>query len=113
MQRALQVAAALLAIGIVPIWPLGFYTLLRVIVWAIALYLAIAGRPLGSATRTALVILAVLFNPIFVVSMSRWVWLPIDLACAYYFWRLSRSAAVESIPLPDPSFGPAQGSERP
>ena len=97
MKLALKVAIVLLVLAVIPVWPYGYYLLLRVVVFAVTLYLAIAGASLGTGHRAALVVLAVLFNPVFDVSLTRLVWLPIDVGVAYYFWRLSESPLLSGV----------------
>jgi hypothetical protein len=67
-------------------WPYGYYTLLRLVVCGAAAYTAYVmyqwRRP-GLAWLFGFV--AVLFNPVITVHLSRALWQPIDVACAICF----------------------------
>ena len=97
VRRALQTCAILLVLAVIPIWPYGFYIVLRVVVWAVSIYVAVMGKELSRSNRTLAVLIAVLFNPISIVSLSRPVWFPIDLTVAYYFWHLGRPESRKEI----------------
>ncbi len=100
MKVILRAAAGLVALAVLPVWPYGYYLVIRVVVFVVAIYIVVVGKPLASRDRALLGVLAVLFNPVFPVSLTRLVWLPIDLAASFYLWRLSNSPAVLSVPLP-------------
>ena len=86
------VPAGLLFFALLPL-PYGFYTLLRIVVCAAAGYLAFREyRMKESATvwTVALAIIAVLFNPLIPVHLSREVWAPVDVVAALVLvahWR--------------------------
>ena len=67
-------------------WPYGYYTLLRLVVCGAGAYAAFVmyqwRRP-GLAWLFGLI--AVLFNPVVTVHLSRALWQPIDLLCAVLF----------------------------
>jgi hypothetical protein len=67
-------------------WPYGYYTLLRLVVCGAGAYTAFVmyqWEKAGFAWLFALI--AVLFNPVVVVHLSRDLWQPIDLACGIVF----------------------------
>ena len=108
LRLALWVAIAALVAAVVPIWPYGLYTLLRLVVTGVALFALYVLRT-GDAKRTVgLAVVALLFNPLVPVQLSRLAWLPIDLGVAYWFWRI-----IEGSPglNADGSGKPSAGSD--
>lgn len=79
------VPAAMLLLAVAPL-PYGYYTLLRLIVCGSCAYLALThhGREGFSPWVCALAAVALLFNPIVPVHLSKEVWVPIDLAAASF-----------------------------
>jgi hypothetical protein len=67
-------------------WPYGYYTLLRLVVCGAGAYTAFV---MHEWHRPALAwlfgFIAVLFNPIFTVHLSRGLWQPIDALCGVVF----------------------------
>ena len=78
--------AALFLLGAMGTWPYGYYTLLRWVTCASAVYVALVTH---ESKRFAWVwpfaLAAVLFNPLVPVHLSRGVWRPIDVATALLF----------------------------
>lgn len=88
LRLALLVAIAALVAAVIPVWPYGLYTLLRLVVTGVALF-AIYVLGTGDPKRTiGLVTVALLFNPIIPIHLSRLAWFPIDLGVAFWFWRI-------------------------
>ncbi len=85
-----MVAIVTLFLAIIPIWPFGFYTLLRLLVCGIAVYVAIkVGRDESLRKhKIPLIIIAALFNPLFPVYFVRLVWFPIDIGIGIYLLNL-------------------------
>lgn len=68
--------------------PYGYYTLTRIVVCGLAAYLAYAGWQGTIFSRlwsTIFGLVAVLFNPILPVYLSRRTWYPIDITIALFF----------------------------
>ena len=66
--------------------PFDYYTLLRVIVCGVAVYLAALTIKLGQAEWAWVFgTIAVLFNPIILVTLERRTWAIIDIACGLIF----------------------------
>jgi hypothetical protein len=88
LRLALWVAIVGLVLAVVPIWPYGYFVLLRLAVSAVAICgLVVLG--IGDPKRTVgLSIVALLFNPILPVHLTRAIWFPIDLGIAFWFWKL-------------------------
>ena len=94
LRLALLVAAASLAMAVLPIWPYGLYTLLRLFVTGVSLF-ALFVIGIGSPKQTlGYVVVALVFNPVIPVSLHQIAWLPIDLGVAYWFWQTSLSLTV-------------------
>ncbi|HIF94976.1 MAG TPA: hypothetical protein EYQ60_17910 [Myxococcales bacterium] len=85
---ALWIAIAILVAAVIPIWPYGLYTLLRLVVTGTALYSLFVLGASDPRRTVGLILVAVLFNPLFPVHLTRVIWLPIDLGVAFWFWRL-------------------------
>ena len=84
----LTLAAAIgCACGVVPIWPYGYYVLLRLLVFA-ATTVTLATSPQERARNwLALGGLALLFNPVVPIHLTRVIWAPIDLVAAWILVR--------------------------
>ncbi len=94
---AAWVVIAALVAAVPPIWPIGFYTLLRLVVCAFVIYALVARPKLrGGGLGVALGFVALLFNPIFPVYLDKALWVPIDLGVAYFFWWLFRTHALDT-----------------
>ncbi len=86
----LKIATATLFLAIIPIWPYVFYTLLRLLICSISVYLVHKAKGIKKlqSQKILLIIIAFLFNPLFPVYFFRLVWLPIDLATGVCFLNL-------------------------
>jgi hypothetical protein len=89
---ALLLSGLMLCLAVVPVWPYGFYLLLRLVVCASCGYAAYFLRqdPVLSVHFIPLVFLAVLFNPILPVHLGSLLWLLIDLGTAVYFLSIAK-----------------------
>ncbi len=75
--------ALLMALGD---WPYGYYQLLRFVVCGVSVYVAYMAYAWKKLWATWLFgIVAVLFNPLAPIHLSRDLWQPIDFACAVIF----------------------------
>lgn len=94
----LLIPAAMLIIATLPM-PYGYYTLLRLVVTAFSGAIAyLIFRNDGVNWQVIiLALIALLFNPVFVVGLTRAIWLPINLTCAavlaYVTWHLHTKPA--------------------
>jgi signal transduction histidine kinase len=67
-------------------WPYGYYQLLRFVVCGVSVYVAFMAYAWKRLWATWLFgIMAVLFNPLVPIHLSRELWQPIDFACAALF----------------------------
>lgn len=89
MVTLLKAAAVMLALAVPPIWPYGYYMLLRLVVCGVAAFSAHQIRRTSPGMSSGLVIMALLFNPVIPVFLPRALWIPIDLVGAVVFWRLA------------------------
>jgi len=80
------IIAALLLLAIFP-FPYGYYTFLRLTVFSGGIFFAHQSYRLEQfGWAIGMVIVAVLFNPLIPIYLSRETWLPIDLICAGIFF---------------------------
>ena len=110
LRIALWVAIAVLVAAVIPIWPYGLYTLLRLVVTGVALYsLYVLGNSDPKQT-IGLVVVALLFNPIVPVDLSRLLWFPIDLGVAYWFWTIIEHQLSDGPPTDEDPRAPSTSS---
>jgi len=83
----LVVMATMLFLAVLPIWPYGFYTLMRLLISGVCAYAVIKSQnfPVFLQHKALLIILAILFNPLVPVHLDRSIWLPIDIFSGGYF----------------------------
>jgi hypothetical protein len=76
--------------------PYGYYALLRLVVCVSAAIIAYKSWPKHQTWAIAFVLVALLFNPLVIVSFDRETWAPIDVAVAAMFlshwWFVGRQA---------------------
>ena len=78
--------AALMLLGALAPWPYGYYQLLRFVVCVVSIYVAVMAYNWQKVWVTCLFgFIAVLFNPLISIHLSRELWKPIDLICAILF----------------------------
>lgn len=79
------VAAGFLMLGLASL-PYGYYTLLRLVVSAAALYgVAVAVRRRAEGWAITLAVVVLLFNPIIPVHLDRATWAVLDIVAALVF----------------------------
>jgi len=80
------IAAALLLVAVLEL-PYGFYTFLRLGVTAAAVYVAYSAYEWGKTWALwSFAVVALLFNPLVPVHLSKSAWMPIDLATSACFF---------------------------
>lgn len=80
------IAAILLVIAIPPIWPYGYYRLLRFAITAIAIFIAFKAHKLAqTGWMWTMIFVAILFNPIFPIYLDKGPWVVIDIIVATIF----------------------------
>ncbi len=86
------VPAVLLAVGVLPL-PYGYYTLLRLVVCLTCAFLAFQEWKTDETIKPWVVVLglvAILFNPVIPVHLTKGIWAVLDLASAavlVVYWR--------------------------
>ena len=76
--------AVLLAVAVLPL-PYGYYQLLRLVATGVFVWAAVVGFRRGSAGYGfAFAVLALLFNPVIPVYLSKALWAPIDIGAAAF-----------------------------
>ena len=83
-KKILYIPAILLFIAIFSL-PYGYYTLLRLAVTGISIYAAFFLFERDSINFWAFLGIALLFNPLIPIHLSREVWFPIDIIVGVYF----------------------------
>ena len=78
------------ALAVVPIWPYGYYVLLRLLVFAAAIFTLATSPDERTRYWWALGGLALVFNPVVPVHLDRLLWAPIDLAGAWFLYQTHR-----------------------
>ena len=82
---AVLIAAAFLFLALLDGWPYGFFTLLRFVVFAVAVYVAwMAYEQQKEKWVWIFGFLAVLFNPFFSIYLNRDLWSIIDLVTGLF-----------------------------
>jgi hypothetical protein len=87
--RILFVPAALCFIAIFSL-PYGYYTFMRLVVTGLSLYAAFNHSNKDEIQFWILLGIAVLFNPLIPIHLSRAVWMPIDIITGGYFAYLAK-----------------------
>ena len=79
------IAAAVL-LGALGQWPYGYYQLLRFVVCGVSVYIAVMAYQWQKIWAVWLFgFVAVLFNPLIPIHLSREIWQPVDVICAILF----------------------------
>ena len=88
-KRPHQIPCIVAAVGLLAAlgdWPYGYYQLLRFVVCGVSVYVAVVAYGWKKLWATWVFgFLAVLFNPLAPIHLSRDLWQPIDFACALLF----------------------------
>jgi len=87
------IPASMLVLALLQL-PYGYYTLLRLVVCLTAAIIAFQSWPKHKAWATAFGLVALLFNPLVIVSFDRETWAPIDAVVATmylsHWWFVGR-----------------------
>lgn len=96
LKIALLVSGLLLCFAIVPVWPYGYYTFLRLVVCSTTVFGAFILREHETLNKhfIPLVLLVILFNPFYPIYLTQLIWLIIDLAVAVYFLQLAKKIVI-------------------
>lgn len=79
------IVATMLLLALAP-WPYGYYQLLRFVVCGVSVYIAFMAYNWQKIWATWLFgFIALLFNPLIPIHLSRELWQPIDVICALMF----------------------------
>ena len=80
------IVAALMLLGALGHWPYGYYQLLRLVTCGAAVWVAVVAYGWRKLWATWLFgFIAVLFNPLIPIHLSRELWQPIDVVCTLLF----------------------------
>ena len=94
LKIALWAAVVALVVAVPPMWPYGFYVLLRLTVTAVAIYAIVILGTSAPIDAVVLAFIALLFNPLIPVHLPKTLWVPIDLGAAVFLWTLIRRRLV-------------------
>jgi len=92
--KILYIPAILLFLAFLEL-PYGYYTLLRLVVTGVSLYAAFGLLEKGSVNFWVMLAIAVLFNPLIPVHLSKEIWVPIDIIVGIYFaaYKINRQTS--------------------
>ena len=85
---AFWVAVVALVAAIPPVWPYGFYVLLRLVVTAVSIYAIVVLGTSRPVDTICLAFVGLLFNPLIPVELPKALWSIIDLGVAVFLWNL-------------------------
>ena len=96
------ISIALLLLSILPIWPYGYYTLLRLVICGTAVYLAYISSQINKqGWMWTMISIAILFNPVFTIHLNKVLWSFIDIIIAgifiIYMSRIGKSEVKMDI----------------
>ncbi len=84
----LPLAAAIgCAAAVLPVWPYGYYVLLRLLVAAAAVATLATSQQERARNWMVLGALLLVFNPVVPIHLNRVLWVPIDLMAAWLLYR--------------------------
>ncbi|MBR5153968.1 MAG: hypothetical protein IKW57_04210 [Alphaproteobacteria bacterium] len=75
----------MLGLAVLPIMPYGYYMLLRVVICGVCLWQIISEYNKKATLPVGLCLIALLYNPIFSISLTRPVWTIFNVATLVYF----------------------------
>lgn len=79
------ICCVLLGLAILPIMPYGYYMLLRVVICGVCLWQVITTYNKTSSLPVGLCLVALLYNPILSVHLTRAVWTVLNIGTLVYF----------------------------
>ena len=94
LRVALWIAVGGLVAAVPPVWPYGFYVLLRLVVTAVSIYAIVVLGTSRPANSVALAVIALLFNPLIPVHLPKGLWAVVDLSVAAFLWSLTSKRPV-------------------
>jgi len=97
----LAIVAVLLLVAVAPL-PYGYYTFTRLVVCLSAIFFAYSGFVSGDKSLWPWIAVAValIFNPLIPVHLSKDVWMYLDVAAAAFFGALAYKASRRIDPSP-------------
>jgi hypothetical protein len=85
-QLILAMIAAAMLVGALGPWPYSYYQILRFLTSGSAVYIAFLGYNWKKSWVVWLFgVIALLFNPLIPIHLSKEIWQPIDIICAWLF----------------------------
>ena len=115
LEKTLAVASAIFALlAVWSRWPYGTYTILRFVLCALSVYLAVRSYGLGQRAWVWIAgIMAALFNPFFPVHLQRSQWRILDFGAAFVLalWAWKVRLPVSEQQLPSQPSPPGQATD--
>ncbi len=94
LRIATWIVIGMLIGAIFPIWPYGYYQLLRLAVTGTAIYAVTILQKNHPTPVVILALIGLIFNPILPLSLPRAFWFPLDLATALLFFVFAKKIFV-------------------
>ena len=90
------VCCIMLVLAILPIMPYGYYMLLRVVICGVCLCQILSAHNKKLSLPIGLCLVAILYNPILTVSLTRGVWTILNIATLVYFISMMGTSVSKS-----------------
>lgn len=84
------ICSIMLGLAILPIMPYGYYMLLRVVICGVCLWQIISVYNQKATLPVGLCLIALLYNPIFSVHLTRGVWTILNIGTLIYFLSIMK-----------------------
>lgn len=95
MRPWLMAGAVALLAAIPPVWPYAYYMLLRLFVCGVAIGAIVVLGQRNRGLVAAFVLVALLFNPVIPVQLTKGIWATVDFIVAILFYSASRSESAD------------------
>lgn len=83
-----KIATIVLLVAVIPVWPYFFYQFLKLAVFGVSVYLVyLYHKEKNTKWMTAMIIIAIIFNPINALYFGHFFWSIVDLVVAWLFYK--------------------------
>jgi hypothetical protein len=98
LKIALLVSGLLLCLAVIPIWPSGYYSFLKLVVCSTTVFAAFILKDEQSLSKHFIpfVIVAIVFNPFYPILLTQLIWVILYLALAVYFLQVAKRINTDS-----------------
>jgi uncharacterized membrane protein YfcA len=88
-----KIAAVILLVAVIPIWPYFFYQFLKLAVFAAAVFsVYLYHREKNTNWMLVMIVIAIIFNPINTLYFGHFLWSIVDLITAFLFYKSPKSS---------------------